>query len=170
STGFTYQGRLLDGSNPANGQYDLRFTLFDALAAGNQVGSPITLTNQTVANGLFTVTLDFGTTAIRGEARWLGIAVQHNGGGFITLAPRQPLTAAPYALSLMPGAVITGTTTPNILTASNNGAGVGLRGLGTAGSGVEGDSTTGSGVAGYSSGSAGGVVGTNFSAGPGVSG
>ena len=36
-TGFTYQGSLNDGASPANGQYDFTFTLFDALAAGNQV-------------------------------------------------------------------------------------------------------------------------------------
>ena len=30
-TAFTYQGRLNDGGNPANGSYDLRFALYDAL-------------------------------------------------------------------------------------------------------------------------------------------
>src|SRR5207302_4141308 len=39
-SGFTYQGRLKDGGSPANGQYDIVFTLFDAPSAGNQVGSP----------------------------------------------------------------------------------------------------------------------------------
>ena len=29
-TAFTYQGRLQDTGEPANGTYDLRFTLFDA--------------------------------------------------------------------------------------------------------------------------------------------
>ena len=32
-TAFTYQGRLNDGANPANGDYDLRFAIYDALAA-----------------------------------------------------------------------------------------------------------------------------------------
>src|SRR5437764_6560386 len=31
---FTYQGRLLDNSVPANGQYDLQFALFDAVSGG----------------------------------------------------------------------------------------------------------------------------------------
>src|SRR5688500_8883463 len=110
-TGFTYQGQLNDGANPANGQYDFTFKLFDSSAGGVQVGSTITKTNQTVSNGLFTVTLDFGTTPypgpFTGEARWLEIAVRSTGGGgFTTLSPRQALTAAPYALSLRPGAII----------------------------------------------------------------
>jgi hypothetical protein len=168
-SGFTYQGRLLDGGNPANGTYDLRFTLFDALTGGSQVGSPLTLSSQTVTNGLFTVTLDFGTTAFRGAARFMQIEVQHNGGGFVLLAPRQPLTPAPYAMSLMPGAVISATTNSNVLTAVNNGAGVALKGTGTGGSGVEGDSTSGIGVAGYTSSStSGALAGLNFGSGPGV--
>jgi hypothetical protein len=169
-SGFTYQGRLLDGGNPANGLYDLRFTLFDAATGGNQIGTPITLLNQTVTNGLFTVTLDFGTTAFRGDARFLQIEVQHNGTGYVPLSPRQPLTPAPYAMSLMPGAVISANTSSNVLTASNNGTGIGLKGIGTSGSGVEGDSTSGVGVAGYtSSSSAAALAGTNFGSGPGIS-
>ena len=30
-TAFTYHGRLNDGGNPANGIYNLRFALFDAM-------------------------------------------------------------------------------------------------------------------------------------------
>ena len=37
-TAFTYQGRLTDQGAPANGIYDLRFTVYDALTAGNPVG------------------------------------------------------------------------------------------------------------------------------------
>ena len=29
TTAFTYQGKLTDGGNPANGSYDLQFALFD---------------------------------------------------------------------------------------------------------------------------------------------
>jgi hypothetical protein len=109
-TAFTYQGSLKDGANPASGQYDLQFTLFDAATGGNQVGSPVTVSNQTVSEGLFTVQLDFGASSFEGSNRWLEIAVRPAGGGtFTTLSPRQPLTAEPYAMSLEPGAVITGT-------------------------------------------------------------
>src|SRR5438034_242988 len=59
-SGFSYQGQLKVGGNPSNGQYDLTFALYDALSGGTQVGSTITMLNQTVTTGLFTVTLDFG--------------------------------------------------------------------------------------------------------------
>jgi hypothetical protein len=98
-TGFTYQGNLVDNNVPANGQYDFAFNLFDAPTGGVQAAAPVTVTNQTVSSGLFTVSLDFGG-AFYGQARWLEIAVRATGGGsFTTLAPRQFVTAAPFALS-----------------------------------------------------------------------
>ena len=36
TTAFTYQGRLTDGGAPANNNYDLQFTLWDAAVAGTQ--------------------------------------------------------------------------------------------------------------------------------------
>src|SRR5436305_6809448 len=39
-SGFTYQGRLTSGGSPANGQYDVVFSLYDATSGGSQVGSP----------------------------------------------------------------------------------------------------------------------------------
>ncbi|HWX18471.1 MAG TPA: tail fiber domain-containing protein [Candidatus Binatia bacterium] len=99
-TAFTYQGRLNDGANPANGNYDLRFALFDALALGNQVGSPLTNAATAVSNGLFTVGLDFGGGVFPGADRWLDISVRtNNAGAFAPLSPRQKLTATPYAIT-----------------------------------------------------------------------
>ena len=43
-TGISYQGQLLDLGVLANGNYDLRFRLFDAVAGGALVGTPDTLT------------------------------------------------------------------------------------------------------------------------------
>jgi hypothetical protein len=101
-TSFTYQGRLTDGAIPANGNYDLKFSLYDANVGGLLVGTPtsITLAPVLVTNGLFTVSLDFGGAAFGGDARWLEIAVRTNGSlsAHTTLTPRQQLTAAPYAL------------------------------------------------------------------------
>ena len=37
---FSYQGRLNDGANAANGFYDLQFAVFDASAGGNQSAAP----------------------------------------------------------------------------------------------------------------------------------
>jgi hypothetical protein len=41
STAFTYQGFLKDNNNPANGTYDLKFTLYDAATGGNAIGNPV---------------------------------------------------------------------------------------------------------------------------------
>lgn len=38
-TSFTYQGKLTDGSAPANGRYDLVFTLYDAASSATNVVS-----------------------------------------------------------------------------------------------------------------------------------
>src|SRR5262249_37577172 len=51
--GFTYQGRLTDGGNPANGVYDLQFILYDAATGGAQVGPIVTSDDVTVTSGLF---------------------------------------------------------------------------------------------------------------------
>ena len=96
-TGFTYQGRLTDGGSPANGEYDFRFRLYDAVSSGSQVGSTNNRDDVTVTEGLFTVQLDFGSGAFNGDARYLEITVDC-GAGATLLTPRHPLTAAPYAL------------------------------------------------------------------------
>jgi hypothetical protein len=57
-----------------------------------------------VTAGRFTAALndggEFGGNAFNGNARWLQVAVRApaGGGGFTTLAPRQPMNATPYAL------------------------------------------------------------------------
>lgn len=98
-TGFTYQGRLTDGSAPANGLYDFEFRLFDESTGGSQVGNTLTHNSVNVTEGLFTVVLDFGT-AFSGSARYLEISVRPGASGdpYTTLDPRQALTAAPHAL------------------------------------------------------------------------
>lgn len=78
TSAFTYQGNLSDAGAPANGQYNLDFKLFDT--GGNLVGATLTREDVTVANGSFTVELDFGLSP------------------FTTLAPRQQLTSSPYSI------------------------------------------------------------------------
>src|SRR5262245_59736006 len=77
-TAFTYQGRLTDGTNAANGNYDLTFSVWISNTGPSQIG--VTQTNRpvTVSNGLFTVTLDFGSGVFTGLARWLEIGVRTN--------------------------------------------------------------------------------------------
>jgi hypothetical protein len=95
---FTYQGSLNDTGSAASGNYDLRFTLFDAATNGNTVAGPITNSPTVVSNGLFTVTLDFGTAPFTGADLWLEIAARTNG-AFTVLSPRQKITATPYSLT-----------------------------------------------------------------------
>src|SRR5262245_39752127 len=65
-TAFTYQGRLNDGGQPANGNYDLIFSLMDAETNGNSVAPVMATPNIAVQNGYFHVKLDFGPTAFDG--------------------------------------------------------------------------------------------------------
>ncbi|MBU6410368.1 MAG: hypothetical protein KGR98_08265, partial [Verrucomicrobia bacterium] len=97
-TVFTYQGRLITTNGPAAGAYDMAFTLYDAAGGGNVVGNALTNSAVTVTNGLFTVPLDFGNV-FDGNARWLEIGVRTNGAeNFVTLSPRQLLTASPQSI------------------------------------------------------------------------
>jgi hypothetical protein len=104
TTSFTYQGRLLDGGTPANGVYEIQFTLWDATAGGTQLPQPapvtITRTNVPVSAGSFTVQpLDLGAVAFPGADRFLEISVRRNAlDPFTTLSPRQQITATPYAI------------------------------------------------------------------------
>src|SRR5690349_118339 len=106
-TAFTYQGRLNDGAGPANGIYDLRFAIYDAASGGALIAGPLTNSAAGVSNGLFVVTLDFGSAPFNGSARWLELGVRTNGAGsFATLNLRQPLAPAPYAITA--GNVVSG--------------------------------------------------------------
>ena len=97
---FTCQGRLNGSGVPANGAYDFRFRLFDALTNGSFSGGNIFLDAVGVSNGLFTVTHALGPAALNGNARWLEIGVKTNGGpDYLYLVPRQTITATPYALT-----------------------------------------------------------------------
>ncbi|HXI90199.1 MAG TPA: tail fiber domain-containing protein [Blastocatellia bacterium] len=112
-TAFTYQGKLTDSGNPATGQYDFQLKLFDTatVGTGTQQGPTVTVSNVTVTAGIFTVQLDFGVCAscFDGSARFLEIAVkQTSGSTFMTLGPRQPVTANPYAIRSMNAAVADG--------------------------------------------------------------
>jgi hypothetical protein len=97
TTSFTYQGKLTDSSIAANGTYQMQFALFDGSNA--QIGSTITNSSVQVANGIFTVTLDFGAGAFPGANRFLQIAVfSSTTSAYVTLAPKQPMTSAPYSV------------------------------------------------------------------------
>jgi hypothetical protein len=94
---FTYQGMLKASGSPANGNYDLQFSLWTANSGGSQVGSTLTHTGVSVRNGLFTAELDFGNVW-DGTDRYLQIAVRPSGSGsYTTLSPRVKVNAVPYS-------------------------------------------------------------------------
>jgi hypothetical protein len=101
STAFTYQGFLRENGQPANGQYDLRFALYDSANGGSQIGDLVFVEDVNVADGLFTVEVDFGTVPFNtGARRWIEIGVRpgNSTGGHSLLTPRIELTPVPYAI------------------------------------------------------------------------
>jgi hypothetical protein len=101
STAFTYQGFLRDNGQPANGVYDLRFALYDSANGGSQIGDLVFVEDVNVADGLFTVEVDFGTVPFNtGARRWIEIGVRpgNSTGGHSLLTPRIELTPVPYAI------------------------------------------------------------------------
>ena len=101
-TAFSYQGRLTDSGNPADGLFDMQFKLFDTatVGAGSQQGATVTNSTVQVTNGVFTIELDFGAAIFTGAARFLEIGIRPAGSPapYTLLSPRQPLTSAPYAI------------------------------------------------------------------------
>ena len=104
STAFTYQGRLIDANDAADGLYDFQFKLYDDpnVIVGRQVGGTIDINELDVIDGYFTAVLDFGAGVFAGDGRWLEIAVRpgefEDPNEYNLLSPRQQITPAPYAI------------------------------------------------------------------------
>lgn len=96
-----YQGSLRASNLPANGTYDIRFSLHTSASGGSTLQSADVL-GVNVVDGLFSTTLPFDPALYGASAgRWIGIAVRASGSGsFTDLLPRQPLSPAPVALTL----------------------------------------------------------------------
>lgn len=113
---INYQGRLLRDEQPVNGVENIIFRLYDAQYGGvrhwEEYAGAID-----VENGLFTHPLGSVTSLPVGSFNrelWLETQV-----GSVIL-PRQRLMGAPYALSLVPGAMVTGAkTNAAVLTVEN---------------------------------------------------
>jgi len=100
-TAFTYEGRLIDANKPADGLYDLVFELCDSPEGPNDLDLRL-VEDLDVADGFFTVELDFGSAAFAGDARWLWIGVRpgelKDPNEYTMLMPRTQLTPVPYAI------------------------------------------------------------------------
>ncbi len=97
---FSYQGQLTANGAPANGLYDIRTGLYATNTGGGLLTDLYTNLAVPVSNGLFIITMDFGSGVFTGTPYWLQIGVRTNGIGatFTPLSPRQELTPNPYAI------------------------------------------------------------------------
>lgn len=102
---ISYQGRLTDPATgaPLDGTYTMQFQLFTTETGGSPIWDS-GAQSVSVDNGLFNVQLDVDQGDFDGQALWLRMGV---GGQW--LSPRREFLPVPYALSLRPGAEITGT-------------------------------------------------------------
>ncbi len=100
---MNYQGRILEGGAPVNGQRNIRFQIFNAPTGGSLLFTE-TKSGVTVSDGLFATT--FGQNQSGGSAASLTEALATAGEnahlevrvGTTTLAPREKITAAAFAL------------------------------------------------------------------------
>jgi len=146
---MSYQGKLMENGVPVTGSRSMTFRLWDAPSGGNWYWEegPKTVS---VNNGLFSVSL--GDTnpfnvGIFNMQLYLEIDVAG------TILPRQLLQGAPYAMSLAPGAEMSGDQSWSLLYAKNLGGGEGIMGESGWGSGLAGYSSSGHGVYAQSGGS-----------------
>jgi hypothetical protein len=174
-TAFTYQGQIKRNGTLFTGTCDLQFKLWDAASAGTQQGTMLPVNAVSVNNGVFAVQLDFGNQ-FKGQARWLEPAAKCADDAAFTTLPREPLTPAPYAIGLMPGAQTLGNIpgTAGIFRTVNDGPGAALVGLANSSTGatygVLGNafSPNGYAISGYADGGATAVQGWSDSSGVGV--
>jgi hypothetical protein len=123
TTAFNFQGRLNAGANPANGNFDFEFKLFDSVAGGSQIGGTVTRPSVAVINGIFSTQLDFGAAAFSGEARFVEIGVRPSAttDPLTILSPRQQVLSAPYAIQAKNAAQLGGIDASEYVTSSTVG-------------------------------------------------
>ena len=100
---ISYQGVLKENAQPVTDSRDMTFRLYSDDTCSTQVGSDIVKSGVEVTNGLFSVDLDVTHSDFNGQGLWLEVEI----GG--TQIGCQEILPVPYALSLRPGATISGT-------------------------------------------------------------
>jgi hypothetical protein len=111
---FSYQGVLQEDDELVSGSRDMVFRLYADDACATQVGADIAKPGVPVTEGLFDVQLEVDPDGFCGQGLWLEVEVA---GAAIACQEIQPV---PYALSLRPGAVISGTATALTLGSSSD--------------------------------------------------
>lgn len=128
---FTYQGVLTEAGAPINGVVDLSFAMFTMPSGGTQVGPTQERSGVTLANGVFSVRLDFEPIAPATEGLWIETSVNGNP------LTRERLASVPRAVQAMtvPWEGITGTAPASVapwvntggkLSYSGGGVGIGV--------------------------------------------
>jgi hypothetical protein len=134
TSAFTYQGRLSASGQPANGAFDLRFSVFDGGRTTTPLAPAVALEDVVVTNGVFSVPLDFGFAVADGQRLFLALEVREGAstGAYTALNPRHELTPGVYALHAVeaqqalvagPGSVDSASVVDGALTAADLGAG-----------------------------------------------
>jgi hypothetical protein len=179
---ISYQGRLVEGGSPVNGNRNMIFRFYSSGACSGSPVQSVTKNNVPVQNGLFHVALDVNPAQFSGSGRWLQVEAGGVAYGCEEILP------APYALhSLTTGAhnhlgetwsgdnpggsalrlINLGATgaTYGVLGESASVNGNGVRGVATANTGVafgvygQANSTSGAGVRGAATAGAGDAIG-----------
>ena len=104
STAYTYQGRLNDSDEPADGLYDFRFQLYSDPDGLYLVSGTVLKDDVDVVDGYFTTEIDFASKPIfNGQALWLQIEVRPGAsvdpGDYVAMQPLQSMTPTPYAIN-----------------------------------------------------------------------
>ena len=99
---INFQGELKESGVPVTGNRDMIFRLYSNSSCTTQVGSNIPVGAVPVTDGRFSVQLDVDHHAFNGQGLWLRVQVE------TTQLGCQEIVPVPYALSLRPGALISG--------------------------------------------------------------
>lgn len=92
---FTFQGYLENSGVPLDGAANLRFRVYSAAIVGSQIGDEVVENGYPVADGVFSIDLDFGSDLVfDGSARFLEVEVDG-----LVLGPRLAIQPAPLASS-----------------------------------------------------------------------
>ncbi|MFK7885060.1 MAG: hypothetical protein AB8F26_12865 [Phycisphaerales bacterium] len=164
---FTYQGRLVQNGQPANGSFDMTFQLTSSATGGFALAVD-SVSNVQVVDGVFTAEIDFPSNLLNDGSRWMAINIE----GTI-LSPRIRLRDTPRAQNAVranaagtletPFSIVDSSTTVfEIVSTSSTGTAILGRHASTTGTtpGVRGSSTS-------NSSSATGIVGEITSSSPG---
>jgi hypothetical protein len=136
-TAWTYQGRLMDINEPADGLYDFQFNAYESPNSIRPLASLQDLNDIDVIDGYFTIELDFGNKIYDVNSVWLEIAVRSGDlvdpNAYVILSPRQQITPTPFAIyassaTISPPLHLSDERSEPVIEGANSGLGPGVQG------------------------------------------